>query len=403
MSGGGQERTRRAPSAPGPALARRRRRRALALLTAVAFVAFACGVLVVRADERDTHSPPVAPATRARLAADAFLRRYVEPDGRVVRRDQGGDTVSEGQSYGMLLAAALGDQRRFDRIWGWTRTNLARPDGLLSWNWKAGKVTDQQPATDADLDAARALALAATRFHRPALRRQAFRIAGAILGEETVPAPGGRVVSAGPWARAGGIVNPSYASPNAFAALGRLGDRRAWADVERASVRMLAALQAGGRLPPDWVRQPPTGPATATGAPGQQWAAPGFGYDAVRVPIRLAEACDPAARKLAAASGKPLGAAPADAPVRRLDGTLAGGDRHPVALVAGAAAAAAAGDRARALDMLDQAEALDGRQPTYYGSAWVALGRVMLSTRMLGSCGTATLSRSLDERRPPSK
>jgi len=61
-----------------------------------------------------------------------FLRRYVDGDGRVVRRDQGGDTVSEGQAYGMLIAAGLGDWKRFDTIWGWTRSHLRRPDGLLS-------------------------------------------------------------------------------------------------------------------------------------------------------------------------------------------------------------------------------------------------------------------------------
>jgi len=40
------------------------------------------------------------PADTARAAAESFLDRYVEPDGRVVRLDQGGDTVSEGQAYG---------------------------------------------------------------------------------------------------------------------------------------------------------------------------------------------------------------------------------------------------------------------------------------------------------------
>nr|WP_235733865.1 glycosyl hydrolase family 8 [Mycolicibacterium austroafricanum] len=35
-----------------------------------------------------------------------MLSRYVESDGRVVRHDEGGDVVSEGQAYGMLIAAA---------------------------------------------------------------------------------------------------------------------------------------------------------------------------------------------------------------------------------------------------------------------------------------------------------
>ncbi|MBV8429650.1 MAG: hypothetical protein JO244_00690, partial [Solirubrobacterales bacterium] len=45
---------------------------------------------------------------RAVPAAQHFLDRYVLPDGRVERIDQGGDTVGEGQAYGMLLAAGIG-------------------------------------------------------------------------------------------------------------------------------------------------------------------------------------------------------------------------------------------------------------------------------------------------------
>ena len=33
--------------------------------------------------------------------------------------------------------------------------------------------------------------------------------------------------------------------------------------------------------------------------------------------------------------------------------------------------------------LLGAAEALDKRQPTYYGAAWVALGRIMLTSNAL--------------------
>ncbi|HYZ66862.1 MAG TPA: glycoside hydrolase, partial [Mycobacterium sp.] len=36
----------------------------------------------------------------AREAGRGFLSSYVGADGRVVRRDEGGDVVSEGQAYG---------------------------------------------------------------------------------------------------------------------------------------------------------------------------------------------------------------------------------------------------------------------------------------------------------------
>ena len=131
----------------------------------------------------------------------AFLRGYVDPDGRVVRRDQGGDTVSEGQSYAMLLAAATGDRARFARVWGWTRAHLQRPDGLLASRWAGGRVADSQPASDADLDAARALLVAARRFHAPAYRAAALRIGRGVLRSETTTVGGALVLVAGPWAR----------------------------------------------------------------------------------------------------------------------------------------------------------------------------------------------------------
>ena len=60
-----------------------------------------------------------------------------------------------------------------------------------------------------------------------------------------------------------------------------------------------------------------------------------------------------------------------------------GNTLHPVVLVAAAGAADAAGQPAARDGLLDEAEALDRRSPTYYGAAWVALGRLMLTTKLL--------------------
>src|SRR3954466_7344499 len=91
----------------------------------------------------------------ARIAGQKFLDEYVEADGRVVRRDEGGDVVSEGQAYGMLIAVAVGDEARFRSIWNWSKTHLRRADGLLAWRWADGEVAGPNSAADADLDAAR--------------------------------------------------------------------------------------------------------------------------------------------------------------------------------------------------------------------------------------------------------
>ncbi|MGH9046443.1 MAG: glycosyl hydrolase family 8, partial [Acidimicrobiales bacterium] len=58
----------------------------------------------------------------------------------------------------------------------------------------------------------------------------------------------------------------------------------------------------------------------------------------------------------------------------------------PLGDVAAAAAAAAAGDRKAASALLDRADAQASKYHTYYGDAWVALGRVLLDTKLLSPC-----------------
>lgn len=307
----------------------------------------------------------VPPDRSPEAAARHFLDTYVESDGRVVRRDQGGDTVSEGQAYAMLLAVAIGDETRFDRAWAFAERELRGPGGLLAWRYAEGRVADAEPAADADLDAGRALLLAARRFGRPDLRADAAR---AARGLRTLYVDG-RLV-AGPWARAAVVLNPSYTAPRSLALLGLPGLDRALSD-----------LHALGPLPPDWAsaQSEPhaTGPPSGDGVPQ-------YGYDAARTPVRLAEACEPEARALAARWWPRLRDDAAALP-RTLDGPPAtGAAEHPVALVGAAAAAGAAGDADARDRLLDAAQDLDARRPSYYGAAWVALGRVMLQTELLG-------------------
>ena len=55
-------------------------------------------------------------------------------------------------------------------------------------------------------------------------------------------------------------------------------------------------------------------------------------------------------------------------------------------LVAAAGAAAAAGQNAARDGLLDEAETLDQQTKTYYGAAWVALGRILLTTKLASTC-----------------
>lgn len=366
---------------------------ALHRLIAAALAALVVAASVVLVLDR-AHTPPgPGPGGAVAVAvasAQQFLTGYADADGRVVRRDQGGDTVSEGQAYGMLLAVAAGDRHRFTSIWGWAKNNLLRPDGLMSWRWREGAVLDRASAADADLDAARALVLAGTRFANPSLAQDGRSMATAVLDHETVHTPKGLVLTAGTWAdTAPWAVNPSYFSPGATRELAAAtGDPR-WAQLRAGGSAVTTALLAEHPLPPDWAQVSTSGQVSARTAP--DGAAPRFSFDAARVVLRMAESCDPTDRALAADTAAEL-----DQPLGQLRGTytLQGTAtvdwQHPVVLAASAAAHTAVGDAGGAAAALNAASALNDHAPSYYGAAWVALGRVLLQTDLLGSCSGVT-------------
>jgi len=368
----------------------------IAGLAVVAFVAWflvGCGSSTSSSQSSSAQTQTQArPEDRAIASAQHFLDRYVARDGRVSRIDQGGDTVGEGQAYGMLIAAAIGDSRRFNTIWQWTQKNLERPDGLISFLWKNGKVLDPQAASDADLDASRALLVASCRFHQPALKQQALHLASAIMRIEVGSARfnGDPVLTAGPWAISPPpvTVNPSYFSPASFALLQSASGDRAWAGLAASSRAITSDLMPQpGRLPPDWAHLEGDKPV-AIGDPSRPTSSPQFGFDAVRTLVRFAEDPDPVGRQIAARAWPVFqNANPTSLPVEHnLSGQPTGHTLHPVALVAAAGAADAAGQPAARDGLLDEAEALDKRSPTYYGAAWVALGRIMLTTKLLDAC-----------------
>ncbi len=332
-------------------------------------------------------SRALSPDQEAVAAGRQFLDRYVDDDGRVVRRDQGGDTVSEGQAYGMLVAVALSDRTRFDDIWNWTRTNLQRSDHLLAWRWDNGHVVDDMPATDADVDAAHALTLASKRFHDPAYASAAVAMAGAIVGSEVIDGTAGPVAVAGPWAADGRWVNPSYADPVADVALAALTGDATWSALDDAARRIAIGSRTTTDLVPDWAVLEPAS-IEAHGAPSG--GAPRHGYDAARVAVRFAVDCDADGRAIAAAmvdeyrSAEISGDVPAA--VIGLDGHPLVDHGHPVMTVAFAAATGAAGDRSAAAHILDRATAQAARAPSYYGDAWLALGRLWLTTPRLDGC-----------------
>ena len=330
----------------------------------------------------------------ARDAGRNFLMTYVDDEGRVVRRDEGGDVVSEGQAYGMLIAAAIGEERAFREVWSWAKTNLARPDGLLAWRWQRGSITDSNSASDADLDAARALVLAGNRFHAPNFTTDGERLAEAVLDRETVPvSPGpsgtvaapadGVILVGGSWATtAPQQINPSYFNPRGERDMLKLTSDPRWTALASTHRAIVERLLSSAALPPDWVQLE----GDSVSPTGHESAPIQFGLDAARIPIRLAESCSAEDRRLAAGMRVTLDRPMPPPGIRHLDGGPATDWKHPVALVAAAATDHAAGDDAAADERLDAAADLNRHYPSYYGAAWVAMGHIMLQTSLLGNC-----------------
>jgi cellulose synthase (UDP-forming) len=386
------------PPRPSPPVASRRWPKPVAasMLAAAVLVPVALGVL----GSKGLASHPTL-SEQAHTATETFFEDYVRPDGRVVRTDQGGDTVSEGQAYAMLLAVALDDRARFARVWQWTSENLQRDDGLLAYHWSNGAVDSDEPATDADLDAARALVLAGKRFGSGEYTSAGERIGQAVLDHETADVDGLPILVAGPWGRSTPpVVNPSYFSPRAYADLAAARSDASWDDLAGTSRAIATSLTEGPSLPPDWARADSvatsgegqvSATATAIASPEDpaatpaSAASPASGLDAVRLAIRSAESCVPADRRIAA-NLWPLYRRHPGSATYSLDGAPVGHQSHAASYVAAAAAARAADQEGEVHQLLDRAAEANSNHPTYYGSAWVALGRVMLTSSALGGC-----------------
>jgi len=342
--------------------------------------------LDVPASALSTNAPSSSSAA-SEPAARAFLARYVTADGRVIRHDQGGDIVSEGQAYGMLIAELVADNATTQRIWSWTKQHLQRPDGLLSYHANGdGSVLDPQSASDADI----LIAFALLRYNGPdgsSLHVDGRKVAAAVLAHETTQLPDGTpVVAAGPWAvGAVSTIDVSYWMPSVDDKLATLTGDQKWSRAASGAIRLLQQLTDSGRqLPPDWA-QLKGGALTAIAAPGGS-APVQYGLDAQRVPIWLATSCTADATKLAAAWWTVLSVGDrATAIALTLDGAVTNPNQNPLPPIAAAASAQAAGDRAAATGLLDRAQTQAAQNPTYYGDAWAVLGPALL-TGALTTC-----------------
>ena len=357
-------------------------------------VLLAAGLVAGCAARADSVVPVADPVGRQALhAAQAFLNNYIDADGRVVRRDQGGDTVSEGQAYALLIASALHAQLLFDKVWDWTRRHLMQPNGLPAWRIDAGGgIPDTQSASDADVLMAWLLLRddGPNRQEHQAAGRQ---LANAVLEHEVIfTATGGAMLAAGPWAVDKGVINVSYWSSAVFDDLARLTGNSKWAVMAEQVPTMLGELTLNGSLlPPDWAQlkdealHPSSSPQGVASSPSTQ---PQYGFDAQRAVLWSAVSCSAQERRDAARWYALLqNPSRARSMSLALKGDVLNGSPHPVPLVAAAAAADAAGDDQASQSLMASAEDEYRQSPSFFGAAWIALGRLLLFTDSLTTCG----------------
>jgi endoglucanase len=201
----------------------------------------------------------------------AYRDRFIQSDGRVIDREAEDRTVSEGQAYAMLRAVLINDSDTFARTLTWAENNLSRKDERGNrtdslWSWKWGRqpngdwqTIDANFASDADIDAAVALILAARRWNCPAYGELAQTKLKDLWQLSTIKVKGKRYLLPGPdrsfqQAKDWIVLNPSYLAPYAFRLFDQI-DRRNWGRLVDTSYSVLeqsAELSEVG-LPSDWV------------------------------------------------------------------------------------------------------------------------------------------------------
>lgn len=221
-----------------------------------------------------------------------FRRRFLGADGRVV--DTGNQNVShsEGQGYGMLLAAAYDSEATFRTMLEWTDRCLGRSeDRLLAWRWKPQPPNqdrgDRNNAADGDLLVAWALCRAAVRWHSRDYLARAKAMAADFLRYNTFEVAGQLLMRPGTTGFDHGehlVVNPSYAVFPAMRELDALQPDPRWRRLEAWMLDLVGHARFGQRrLTADWVEVPRAGGRYRIAS---EWPAR-FSWDAVRIPLYM--------------------------------------------------------------------------------------------------------------------
>lgn len=228
------------------------------------------------------------PANASTDAWQFYKERFIMPEGRVVDTGNHDISHSEGQGWSMILALANDDRASFERIWDWTRSNLAREDvRLFSWRYDPHvrpHVSDLNNATDGDLFIAWALHLAGQRWDDNNYLVASRAIRNAIAERLVHTLSGYTVLLPGLQGFVGDghiDLNLSYWFMPALVDFAAMEPEGRWQALIDDGRRLLEDARFGSEaLPVDWIRLYQSGVVE----PSPDFP-PRFSYDAVRIPL----------------------------------------------------------------------------------------------------------------------
>jgi endo-1,4-beta-D-glucanase Y len=203
--------------------------------------------------------------------------------GRIIRTENSNDTVSEGIGYGMLIGVYMNDKPMFDTLWAYARSKFDGK-GLMNWNISStGAVIGGGGATDGDEDMAWALLMAEKQWGGGTYNSAAVTLINAIWSNE-VDTGGGNVLKPGDNFGGANQTDPSYFAPSYYRVFARATNNTGWMSVVDSSYSILAKATGTYGLVPNWVNAQGAG----VSGPGNAASDVDFGYDACRIPWRIA-------------------------------------------------------------------------------------------------------------------
>jgi endo-1,4-beta-D-glucanase Y len=237
---------------------------------------------------------PKGPSASAKFLVPAYnmWKATFVKNGKVIRPENGNDTVSEGIAYGMLIAVNMNDQTLFDSLYSTWKANTSPGTGtLMTWCLGSGGgttgtacPTSGGTATDADEDAAFALLQAEKVWGGGDYKAAAMKTIADIWNYDIdgtgtkLPKGGSRYGSP-----ATDVTSASYFAPAYYLSFLAVDAIHDWKAVFTAVYEVINGQLGGGNgLIPAWCGSTCTVAASSGAATDVDYQ-----YDAHRIPMRI--------------------------------------------------------------------------------------------------------------------